>query len=286
MVKYSFAGHETFHCRNYWLKKGLDHLWSNKKFNDEAIISLGVGKNMVGSIRFWLKAFGFLTEDGRITDIANSIFKDDGFDPYCEDIGTVWILHYLLVTTGKATTPNLVFNEFRRHKVEFTREQLLSFLERKCIESETHFHINSIKKDIGVFINNYTTPSKSKGVEDDFSGLLHELDLVQQLEKYGHTNWYKISNKDREELPAFIVLYCILKRLGSDTSISFKELLSDPNSVGSVFALSSNGLMNKLEQMLKQYKKHLIFTDDGGVRLLQIKKELKPEKVLKDYYGI
>ena len=34
MVKYSFAGHDTFHCRNYWLKKGLDHIWNGKRFND------------------------------------------------------------------------------------------------------------------------------------------------------------------------------------------------------------------------------------------------------------
>ena len=58
MIKISFSGHETFHCRNYWLKKGLDHIWSGQKFNDDAIINLGVGKNMVSSIRFWLRSFG------------------------------------------------------------------------------------------------------------------------------------------------------------------------------------------------------------------------------------
>jgi len=50
-MRYSFAGHETFTCKNYWLKKGYDHSREGKKFNDNAVIDLGVGKNMVNSIR-------------------------------------------------------------------------------------------------------------------------------------------------------------------------------------------------------------------------------------------
>ena len=192
MIKLSFTGHETFHCRNYWLKKGLDHIWSGQKFNDDAIISLGVGKNMVSSIRFWLRSFDVLDENDQPNQLAEKLFKDKGHDPFCEDIGTIWLLHYLLVTNEKSTTPHFVFNEFRKQRVEFHREQLLAFLERQCKAENANYHVNSIKKDIGVFINNYLTPLKSKGIEDDFSGLLYELNLIQRLEKYDKNTWYKI----------------------------------------------------------------------------------------------
>ena len=36
-MRYSFAGHETFTCKHYWLKKGYDHSVADKKFNDEAV---------------------------------------------------------------------------------------------------------------------------------------------------------------------------------------------------------------------------------------------------------
>lgn len=287
MVKLSFSGHETFHCRNYWLKKGLDHIWSGQQFNDTGIIGLGVGKNMVASIRFWLRSFGVLDENDVPNKIAEYFFKDKGVDPFCEDTGTIWLLHYLLVTNEKSTTAHFVFNEFRKQRVEFNTEQLVSFLERKCKAENANYHLSSIKKDITVFFRNYSTPSKSKGLEDDFSGLLYELDLVQRLDKYDKNQWFKIENKNREELPFEIVLFCILTNEKYGDSISFNELLNDTNSVGAVFALSSNGLMTKINQMREAYPSAIVFTDNGGVRVLQFsnKKKLNPWTVLSDYYG-
>jgi hypothetical protein len=57
ITKYTFSGHDSFQCRQLWLKKGYDFVREGKDFNDEdAVVKLGVGKNMVSSIRFWLKA--------------------------------------------------------------------------------------------------------------------------------------------------------------------------------------------------------------------------------------
>ena len=53
-----FSGHESFACKSHWLKRGYDFVNAGNNFNDdEAVVHLGVGKNMVASIRFWLKAF-------------------------------------------------------------------------------------------------------------------------------------------------------------------------------------------------------------------------------------
>lgn len=58
-MRYSFSGHESFYCKSLWLKKGYDFLTEGRSFLDEdAVVRLGVGKNMVTSIRYWLKAFG------------------------------------------------------------------------------------------------------------------------------------------------------------------------------------------------------------------------------------
>ena len=39
--KLTFTGHDKFYCRQYWLKKGLTHIESGKKFNDAAVVDLG-----------------------------------------------------------------------------------------------------------------------------------------------------------------------------------------------------------------------------------------------------
>lgn len=55
-ITYKFSGHESFPCKSLWLKKGYDFVVGGNDFNSpDAVITLGVGKNMVTSIRFWLR---------------------------------------------------------------------------------------------------------------------------------------------------------------------------------------------------------------------------------------
>ena len=84
--KYTFSGHETFQCRHLWLKKGYDFVKGKSSFNDEdAVVKLGVGKNMVASIRFWLKAFNIIDAKDALTQFAIKLLDDNGWDPFLED---------------------------------------------------------------------------------------------------------------------------------------------------------------------------------------------------------
>ena len=100
MARPIFSGHESFACKSHWLKRGYDFVIADRNFNDDdAVVHLGVGKNMVASIRFWLKAVGLL-QDNELNPIADYLFNDEnGQDPYIEDIGTLWLLHFMLVNT-------------------------------------------------------------------------------------------------------------------------------------------------------------------------------------------
>ena len=95
-MRYCFSGHESFPCKSMWQKKGYDYLVEHNKFTDlGAVVKLGVGKNMVQSIRFWLRAFDLLNDD-EATEIAHYLFDErDGREPYAEDNATQWILRIL-----------------------------------------------------------------------------------------------------------------------------------------------------------------------------------------------
>ena len=60
----SFAGHETFPLRYAWLRKAVKHVESDPHVfgDDDAMVRLGVGKNMVRSIRHWALVCGVLEE--------------------------------------------------------------------------------------------------------------------------------------------------------------------------------------------------------------------------------
>ena len=58
-VPYRISGHETFPCRYTWLPKAVRGVAKNPRLlfdEPQAMVELGVGKNMVGSIRFWSQA--------------------------------------------------------------------------------------------------------------------------------------------------------------------------------------------------------------------------------------
>lgn len=291
MLKLSFSGHESFICKQFWLKKVYDFSKSPTKFSEDvAVVNLGVGKNMVASLRYWGKAFGILDEDDQSTKIADFIFDDEGKDPYLEDIGTIWLLHYLLIKTDKASIYNLVFNEFRKERIEFTKDQLHSFLKRKCEEVGTNqYNSNTINSDISVFFRNYLKPTRDEKseIEDDFTGVLLDLDLLKhtkQRTESGLTSFYKIEAQERFDLPYQLVLYCILDNYPNQQTITFRELLTGVNSPGVVFALNAEGLYNKLIQITDSYKQ-VNYSETAGNQTLQFKSRLKPENVLNDYYG-
>jgi len=142
-MKLQFSGHESFICKHFWLKKGYDYIVKNNDFNSEsAVIGLGVGKNMVTSINYWLKCFGVLDANSIRTELANNIFDEkNGYDPYIENLATVWLLHYSLIKTNKASVYSIFFNDFRKGRTDFTKEQFLSYLKR-ILEGEWKIHAN------------------------------------------------------------------------------------------------------------------------------------------------
>jgi hypothetical protein len=285
-MRYTFSGHESFQCRHLWLKKGFDFVNSGGSFNDEdAVLKLGVGKNMVPSIRFWMNAFDLLDSSGKkTTELAAKIFSDNGWDPYLEDEATLWLLHYHLVKKSFASTFNLVFNELRREKVEFTKDNYLAFINRKLTEpGGQKISKNTLKDDFDVFSKTYIRSDiHSKDREDTFSGILTELELIKSIGR-GKNEYYFIENTDRSDIPKEIIFYALLENPLFGSSVNLTTVEQEPNNVGAIFAITRSGLLSKIEEIASKYK-DVIFNDHAGIKEIQFKKKPHPFKVLEKYY--
>lgn len=288
MSKLIFSGHESFHCRNVWLKKGYNFLDKEHNFNEPtAVVDLGVGKNMVSSINYWMKSFGLVEKNNSLSDLADFLFGKNGVDPYLENNATLWLLHFHLVTDNFASIYSLLFNEFRKKRIEFNKKQFLYFIRRKCEETNSNFNEKTVQRDISVILRNYVKPKKTnKNLEDLFSGIFIDLNLIEPLKKFNEEemDWYKIENKDRNDIPAELILYCILSNFKDNHSVVFDDMLFRFNSVGNVFALSTKGLLEKIQLLIDKFSS-ITFTDDAGIRVLQIKSKLDKFKILREYYG-
>ena len=287
-----FSGHETFICKQLWLKKGYDFLKEGNRFSDhDAVVKLGVGKNMVSSIRFWLKATNLVDKDENLTNIANLILDNEGYDPYLEDIGTIWLLHYFLVSTGYASLYNIVFNDFLKSKNEFTRKSLHNYIKRVTTDKDgSIYNEKTVDNDINVFLRNYIQDKneyKNSNIEDDSSGLFQELGLIKQFTQQGLDKkidkFYLIERKERTSVPKEIFLFVISANMKSGNSVSFNELVYDYNSVGNIFLLNRSGVFQKIEELLQEYN-FVSFTQTAGLPLIQFDKKPDLINVLEMYY--
>lgn len=278
--KLVFSGHETFHCKGLWLKKGYDFVENKGRFVDQACIDLGVGRNMVSSIRFWLKAFNIVDfENENSTEIANFLFNEsNGKDKYLENETSLWLLHYLLVVNNFSSIYSIIFNEFRKLKPEFSKENFITYVEGV----DSSLNKNTLAKDFSVFLRTYYSKNE-KDIEDSFSGILSDLELIQEIKRNNSTK-YIIQNNKQEDIPIELILYVILENEDYGKSISFKSLYSDYNSVGNIFVFSKEQLEKKLILISEKYK-DIVYSNESGVKELQFKGE-KPNSfdILRQYY--
>lgn len=285
-VKYTFSGHESFQCRQLWLKKGYDYLLSGKSFNEEdAVVKLGVGKNMVSAIRYWMRAFNIIDSKDKPTEFGTKLFDDDGYDPFLEDDASLWLLHYQLIKTGLASIYGIIFNEFRKEKLFFNKDTFVNYMKRiRETDKNLNFNENTLAGDFTVFVKMYqNNAGNDKDVEDSFSGILSEIELLKTTGK-SKEEQCQIENNDRDKLSEAVVLFSILDNPNYGNSISLNSLEYDTNSPGSVFALNRSGLTNKISEIVHG-SKNITFTDHAGIKELQFKNKPNAYSILDTYYG-
>jgi hypothetical protein len=295
VVRYSYTGHETFPFRYSWPTKGVRSLERDPDLftRDDAIVVLGIGKNMVASIRHWCDTLGLIeraTAAGQMrpTPFGRALLgSPGGWDPYLEDPGTLWLLHWQLVTRrDRASTWYLAFTKWNTEA--FSREKLVDWLWRTARDNpSSSATINSIQRDVDVFVRSYVPPAKRDvPSEDTFDCPLVELALLREVEH----GLYQFVRGPKPTLPQDIFLFALLdywhKYAPNQHTLSFETILHGPGSPGAAFKLSENALAERLEALPSW--SHLQYDETAGMRqVLRHEAQPGPEPfdVLEGYYA-
>jgi len=294
----SFGGHETFPFRYSWLKKGVDHVRKDPEVfgKEDAMVTFGVGKNMVSAIRHWSLTIGTLEDDPtvannrgrylRVTELGASLFSDNGWDPYLEDVGTLWLIHWQLACAPEpATTWWWVFNQYPA--TSFTRREVQIHLERLAEQlGLTRVSSASLKRDIDCFIRTYSPSRRVRTVQEDTLDCpLIELGLLR--EGNDHQS-YQLVRGSHPTLPLPIFGYALasyLARRGGQThSVSLNQLAFGEGAPGRVFGLNESGLLTRLEALSTLTGDALIYDETAGLKQIFLHNPLQPKRLLNRYY--
>ena len=266
-MSYRFSGHETFPCRYAWLPKGFAAVNNDGgTFADEqaAMISLGVGKNMVRAIRFWVQASNivYMKKKGAgysPTEFGTAVLGDDGFDPFLEDIRTLWLIHWNLSTQVEEPLFAWDFLLNSWQMPELSRSAALRAFRKEADKEGRKLSDVTLAQHFDTFLHSYIPTRSRKGEiqEDNLDCPLVELELLQlvgerKADGSGKRELIYVFRRDEKpEITPELFAYCLndfwQRRHSAEKTLSFRQVAFGHGSPGQVFKLPEWDIRHRLE---------------------------------------
>jgi len=258
-----YAKHETFHIREGWLFKGMDAVRRDPRvfMERDASERLGLGRNMVRALRFWMTATGLAEEyqeDQRTVQQLTDPFGQLAWehDRYLEEEGTLWLIHYHLVRDqGGATAWHWFFNYFSQPV--FDQASFVSALQSWVIGAEGKaISENSLKRDFDCLVRTYLPDRQARSPEDLMECPLAQLGLLAEDDS-GRVRRYRLLHPDPACIDPLVLLHVLLRwqedRKPDSRQVGLAQVLREPANAGRVFNLSTASLSDGLTRLSDEY---------------------------------
>lgn len=285
--------HETFTPRYGWLKKGYEAAKDPGVFKaKDSIERLGVGKNMVSSIRFWCQAFKLIDVDHNAmvtrTGFGNALLSDKGWDPFLEDIASLWLLHWqLFIPRMEAVNWPLAFNKANTHlgfDIKSLNRIIFNFAQK--YPRLAGLSENTFERDASCIIRMYAEEidEKSSEIECPFN----QLGILRRTDE---PHWVYFDINDKPSLPSLILAAACFSYMNAylppgQRTISLQRLSYDFNSPGIAFKLPESSIGDKLMSASKLMDKFSLINVLGSMQLhLEDDPLTLYALALKKYYG-
>jgi hypothetical protein len=269
----AYARHQSFYLRDKWISKGLKAVHKNDRFfyDTLAFEKIGLGKNMVQSLKFWLLATGLIEEndeDGKrshgITDLGGLIYENDRLLQFND---TVAILHYNLVRNKEdlSTVFEWYFNKYIETKAK--KDEIIDAFTYWVSQRESkEVSENSLRRDIDCLVPLYTKKANMEDPEDITFSPFTKLN-VMKVQRSGEGKFSIIKTSPNIDDVGLTALYYILiskcNEMGQ-TIISIDDIIKGDHLWGRVYNLSRSTIVEALNRLTnhKRYPVQYIRTNN------------------------
>jgi hypothetical protein len=305
-VQYRISGHESFPCRYAWLPKAVHwvlekpQLFANEQ---QAMVDLGVGKNMVRAIRFWAHAAGMIEPAGkgsghRVTAFGSAILGDKGADPFLEDIRTLWLVHWKLSTN--VVSPLLAWDYLlnRWQEPTLAPTAAVDALKKESGLQDQHLSPVTIQQHFDTFLHTYVPTRGRKGdvQEDNLDSPLVELELLikageREVDTGGRREAiYAFRREEKPDITPELFTYCVadflLRRHPREETLPFKTIANGHGSPGQIFKLAEEDIRARLAALDRDTSGALTFSDAASLQQLRRRRKLDWTELLEAIYTL
>jgi hypothetical protein len=305
-VPYRISGHESFPCRYAWLPKAVKWIERNPHlFADEqqAMVDLGVGKNMVRAIRFWALAAGMIEPAKKggghcVTSFGSAILGTDGADPFLEDIRTLWLVHWKLSTNrnNPLLAWDYLLNRWQEPKLAPTAA--VNALNKEAAREDQQLSPVTLQQHFDTFLHTYIPTRSRKGevLEDNLDSPLVELELLvkageREVDAGGRREAvYAFRREEKPDITPELFVYCVadfwMQRHPREETLPFKAVATDHGSPGQIFKIPEEDIRTRVATLDRESQRAIKFSEASNLQQLRRTRELGSAEFLDAIYSL
>jgi hypothetical protein len=301
-VNYLFSGHETFPCRYAWLPKAVQSLAQDPALfrnEDQAMVKLGVGKNMVHAIRFWTEATGVSLPSvngvSAVSAFGSDLLSESGYDPFLEDAKTLWLIHWKIATSVEPLFAwDYLLNLW--HRPDFTRSEAVQCLAEEATRIGKKLSHVTLENHFTTFLHTYVPTRSKKGevLEDNLDCPLVELDLVMKVgertvaDSNRRESIYAFRTEDKPEISGELFVYCLndfwITQHPNESTLTFRDVCVGKGSPGQIFKLPEQAIRQRLENLENDARGYFSFQESAALQRVVRRGEVSPGELLENIY--
>lgn len=278
-AKVKMKRHESFSIREGWLAKGIKAVKNDNKVFSSADSTdiLGIGTNMVKSLKYWMIASRLIIENNRNIELSELGILIENYDPYLEDVFSWWLIHIqMILNLEDSYIYNLFFNKCTM-KI-FSKRIIYEQLSSSLINNNLEFNENILQDEVNMIIKTYSIDGKIDNPENNFISPLSELNLIKKIA----TNTYERNRPDYRSLN-YLIVYYLIELLSEDKEyISIDDLLRMDNGPAKLLNLDKNLINEYLDEM----KRHelIVVNRTAGLNMVYFKNKLSFDEIMKEHF--
>jgi hypothetical protein len=274
---------------------------------DDAMVTLGVGKNMVRSIRFWAEAAQVIearaNHGHEITQFGRSLIlgsrKEKGFDPYLEDLQTLWLIHWNVSTNRTSPLFGWDFLLNRWQDPYLSTSTVVAAFEAETSSRERPPSRATLEQMYEVFVHTYLPTRGRKGEvrEDNLDCPLVELQLLvpegvreSASNKGRHEQVFKFRRDAKPEISPALFAYCLddfwRQRYGHEQTLSLQAVVSGHGGPGQIFKLPEDEIRSRVEMLGTETDGFLTFSDSSALPVIVRGKSVSDRFALAHVYEL
>lgn len=310
MIDFSYTGHESFPLRISWLPKAVAALESGfDPFSDPRVgmTRLGLGKNMVQSLAYWVVVTGLAekTAEGLLlTNFAEqTLSRKTGNDPFLENTQTLWLLHWNLCQgwreedrtrqpyawfyfANKLTDDELAPSETIER---YTSGPLSRSTGKELSYATLHQHFE-------IFVKTYVAGT-AKGArstpEDALDSPLTTLGLIKESGDRKMLNGkretiYRVNNAAKPTISKETFRHCLHEwwttNHPDDKTLTVRQITTEDNSPGRCFRLPETSVHEMLITLSNWFSKEFQISETRQQRTVSRLSKARPTTTLKAIY--